>query len=161
MRLSPFRGLQPTRTLLGGTWLYLPRAGEWNLATTAAVLESDEIPEEEEDLPEAGVPEFAKANDLRQVLPITVVQDIVANLKLFHPSPTAAETLAAFTFYYDNDAFQFDRPPFRPCASGANCDSGYAASAIVWKSGRQFHGMSSSQREVGQSPAILAMTSEM
>lgn len=49
----------------------------------AAVLESDEIPEEEEDLPEAGVPEFAKANDLKQVLPITVVQDIVANLKLF------------------------------------------------------------------------------
>ena len=88
-------------------WLYLPRAGGWNLATMAAVLESDEIPEEEEDLPEAGVPEFAKANDLQQVLPITVVQDIVANLKLFRPSPTSAETLAAFTFYYDNDAFQF------------------------------------------------------
>jgi len=37
----------------------------------------------------------------------------------------------------------------------------YAASAMVWKSGRQFHGMSSSQRAAGQLPAILAMTSAM
>ena len=87
-------------------WLYLPRTSEWGLRTSAAVLESDEISEEDEGLPDAGVPEFAKANDLKQVLPITAVQDIVANLKHFHPSPTAVEMLSALTFYYTNDAFQ-------------------------------------------------------
>jgi hypothetical protein len=40
-----------------------------------------------------------------------------------------------------------------------NCTIAYAASAIVWKPGRQFNGMSSSQRATGQLPAILAMTS--
>jgi hypothetical protein len=88
-------------------WLYLPRVGGWGLGTTAAVLESEEISEQEEALPEAGVPEFAKANDLKQVLPIDVVQDIVANMKYFRPSPTSAEMLSALMFYYENDAFQY------------------------------------------------------
>lgn len=88
-------------------WLYLPRTGEWDLETSAAVLESDEISEEDEDLPDAGVPEFAKANDLKQVLPITAVQDIVANLKHVNPSPTSVEILSAFTFYYTTDGFQY------------------------------------------------------
>ena len=87
-------------------WVYLPRTGEWDLGTSAAVLESEEVPEEDEDLPDAGVPEFAKANDLKQVLPITAVQYIVANLQNFNPSPTAVEILSAFTFYYNTDAFQ-------------------------------------------------------
>lgn len=42
---------------------------------------------------------------------------------------------------------------------GAKRDIVYAASATVWKGGRQFQGVSSSQRAAGQSPAILAMTS--
>lgn len=43
----------------------------------------------------------------------------------------------------------------------ANCDLAYAASAIDWKSGRQFHGMGSSHRAAGQSLAIFSMTSAM
>ncbi len=43
----------------------------------------------------------------------------------------------------------------------ANCDIAYAALAIAWKSGRQFHGMSSSQRAAGQPLAIFSMTSAM
>jgi hypothetical protein len=86
-------------------WLYLPRDEEWSLSTKAAILESDEVSEEDEDLPDAGVPEFAKLNGLKQALPVATVQDIVANLKRFHPSPTSSEMFAAFNFYWANDAF--------------------------------------------------------
>jgi hypothetical protein len=45
--------------------------------------------------------------------------------------------------------------------SGAHCDIADAASATLWKSGRQFQGKSSFQREAGQLSAILAITSAM
>jgi hypothetical protein len=85
-------------------WLYLPSEGVWTLDSNSAVLESDEVPPELEDEPDAGVPDFAKRNGLRQVLPVTTVQDIIANARTQRPNATLEEILEAFEFYHDNDA---------------------------------------------------------
>lgn len=87
-------------------WLYLPRAPEWSPTTEAAVLVSEEVPPEEEDEPEAGVPEYAKLNGLRQVLPVTVVQDVLAHLASSKVDPTPVERVSALKFYFDHDAFK-------------------------------------------------------
>jgi hypothetical protein len=87
-------------------WLYLPQGEAWTLSSRAAVLESEEVSEDEEDDPDAGVPEFAKLNGLKKVLPVTVVQDILSNLRLSRPAALPSEMLSAFMFYYDNDAFE-------------------------------------------------------
>jgi hypothetical protein len=87
-------------------WLYLPRGETWTLSSRSAVLESEEVPEDEEDEADAGVPEFAKLNGLKQVLPVTVVQDILSNLRSSRPMAGPSEMFTALMFYYDNDAFE-------------------------------------------------------
>jgi hypothetical protein len=86
-------------------WLYLPAEKPWTLESEAQVLESDEVPPEMEDEPDAGVPELAKQLGLIQVLPITVVQDIVANANAQHPGADGAMLLSALIYYYNHDAF--------------------------------------------------------
>ena len=63
-------------------WLYLPHDGNWTLNTGAALLESVEVPPQMEDIPNAGVPEFAKQNGLVQCVPVGTLQDIVANAQM-------------------------------------------------------------------------------
>jgi len=86
-------------------WVYLPADKNWNLDSPSAVLESEEVPPELEDEPDAGVPEFAKQNGLIQALPVTTVQDIVSNAKAQKPDATVVDLLKAFEFYYRHDAF--------------------------------------------------------
>lgn len=86
-------------------WLYLPRAAQWSPETEAAILVSDEVPPDEEDEPEAGVPEYARLRGLQQVLPVTVVQDVLAFLAESKPHSTPEEKVTALTFYFDYDAF--------------------------------------------------------
>ena len=85
-------------------WVYLP-AGEWSLNTSAAVLRSEEVPPGLENEPHAGVPQFAKEHGLRQVLPVTTVQDIVDNAHAQKRDISVNELLKAFDYYYKHDAF--------------------------------------------------------
>jgi hypothetical protein len=86
-------------------WVYLPSNKNWSLDTKSAILESDEVPPELEDEPDAGVPEIAKRNGLIQVLPVTVLQDIITNARSQKEDATLQEIFEAFEFYYNNDAF--------------------------------------------------------
>jgi hypothetical protein len=86
-------------------WVYLPIEGKWTLESDTATLESDEVPPEMEDAPDAGVPQFAKMHSLRQVVPVTTLQDVVENLRQQKPSATVDDMFAAFEYYYDYDAF--------------------------------------------------------
>lgn len=85
-------------------WVYLP-AGAWTLETPAAVLRSEEVPPELEDEPDAGVPAFARERNLRQVLPVATVQEIVANFREQQRDATAEQLLKGFLFYWEHDAF--------------------------------------------------------
>ncbi|MEQ2005994.1 MAG: hypothetical protein ABMA26_04280 [Limisphaerales bacterium] len=86
-------------------WLYLPAAETWNLNSKCALLESDEVPPEKEDEPDAGIPEFAKQNHLKQALPVTVVQDIVTNVMAQKVDATPDDYFRALEYYYKHDAF--------------------------------------------------------
>lgn len=86
-------------------WVYLPSNREWSLESVSAILASDEVPPELEDVPDAGVPLFAKQNDLVQVIPVETLQDIVSNALQQKSKATPDELFAAFNFYYKNDAF--------------------------------------------------------
>jgi hypothetical protein len=86
-------------------WVYLPKNSNWSLNSKSAVLESDEVAPEHEDEPDAGVPELAKSNNLMQVLPVVVLQDIVSNARAQKADVTPEELFKAFDFYHKNDAF--------------------------------------------------------
>lgn len=86
-------------------WVYLPSAGPWNLQSASATLESDEVPPELEDEPDAGVPQFAMDHGLKQVVPVTTLQDIVSNALEQDPDATMDDLFAAFDYYYRKDAF--------------------------------------------------------
>lgn len=86
-------------------WLYLPAAGPWSYDSPAAVLESEEVPPELEDEPDAGIPQYAKDQGLKQVLPITVVQDVVSNVLAQRPAATPDDLFRAFIHYFEHDAF--------------------------------------------------------
>ncbi len=86
-------------------WLYLPVERNWNLNSTCIIIESDEVPPELEDEPDAGVPEFAKQNGLKETLPISTVKDIVWNARAQKANVTLEELLRAFQYYYKHDAF--------------------------------------------------------
>ncbi|WP_461617494.1 DUF7716 domain-containing protein [Bradyrhizobium sp. 23AC] len=86
-------------------WVYLPSGRTWSLDSESATLESDEVPPELEDEPDAGIPQFAKRHDLMQVMPVTTLQDIVSNARRQKPDATLDELFAAFVFCYENDAF--------------------------------------------------------
>src|SRR5437773_2710427 len=86
-------------------WVYLPADKNWNLNSESAVLESEEVPPEMEDQPDAGVPEFAKQHQLIQALPVTVIQDIVTNARAQKPNANIDDLFRAFEYYYKHDAF--------------------------------------------------------
>ncbi len=86
-------------------WVYLPDHKQWHLDSMSAVLESEEVPPELEDDPNAGIPEFARHNHLMQVLPVTVVQDILRNTRAQKTNASIDEYFQAFEYYYRHDAF--------------------------------------------------------
>jgi hypothetical protein len=86
-------------------WVYLPKDRNWSLHSTSAVLESEEVPPEFEDEPDAGMPEFAKRTNLIRVLPVAVLQEVVSNARAQISDATFEELFRAFEYYYENDAF--------------------------------------------------------
>ena len=92
-------------------WVYLPSEGKWNLESKSAVLESEEVPPEMEDGPDAGVPALAKQNRLRRALCVTDTQGAVLNAKTQVPDASDEQLFEAFMFYFDNDSYiQFGNP---------------------------------------------------
>jgi len=86
-------------------WVYLPSGESWSLESKSAVLESEEVPAEFDDEPDAGIPQFAKDQGFMQVMPVATLQDIVANAREQRRFATADDLFAAFKFYYEHDAF--------------------------------------------------------
>jgi hypothetical protein len=86
-------------------WLYLPRDEKWSLNSNSVILESDEVPPEMEDEPEAGVPLFAKQHNFVRVMPVASLQDVAINVQLQMPHATPEQLFEAFIFYYENDAY--------------------------------------------------------
>lgn len=86
-------------------WVYLQAAIPWQPDSVSAVIESEEVPPELEDEPEAGVPDFARRNGLVRVLPVTVLQDAVRNARSQRANVSSDDLFAAFDFYRRNDAF--------------------------------------------------------
>lgn len=86
-------------------WVYLPKDNKWSLDSASATLESNEVPPELEDEPDAGVPQFAKRHDLIQVIPVGTLQDIVLNAVQQKPDAELDDLFSAFLYYYNNDAF--------------------------------------------------------
>lgn len=86
-------------------WVYLPANEPWSLESPSTVLKSDEVPPELEDDPQAGVPAFARQNNLMQALPVSTVRDIVSNVKSQRRDAPLPLLFKAFLFCYDHDAF--------------------------------------------------------
>jgi hypothetical protein len=86
-------------------WLYLPATVSWTLESLCLIAESEEVPPEEEDDPDAGMPQIAKDNELMQVLSVSEVQDLVENVKAQKSDVSDEELFEAFLYYYDNDAY--------------------------------------------------------
>ena len=86
-------------------WLYLPDERNWDLNSKCAILESNEVPPELEDNPDAGLPDFAKKNLLIETVPITVAKDIVWNARAQKSDITLEDLFRAFQYYYKHDAF--------------------------------------------------------
>lgn len=86
-------------------WVYLPIAEDWRLTSRSVTLVSEEVPPEDEDLPDAGVPEFAKQNGLTPAIEVPTLQDVVSNALSQRPSATPEDLFRAFIFYHRQDAF--------------------------------------------------------
>jgi hypothetical protein len=105
-QVESFRDVLKTiHTRSPSEWVYLPYGGTWSLDSLAITLESDEVPPELEDDPDAGIPQFAKQHNLMQVIPVGSLQDVVSNALQQKPNATPEELFIAFRFYYSNDAF--------------------------------------------------------
>jgi hypothetical protein len=80
--------------------LFLPEDEEWELQTTCAVLDPDDV---EEDADEA--PRYAIDNKLVYALSIHDIQGIVENAYGQKSDCNIKDLLEAFLYYFDNDAF--------------------------------------------------------
>ncbi|MEO3943820.1 hypothetical protein [Gorillibacterium sp. CAU 1737] len=80
--------------------LFLPENETWSLETQGAVLDPDDVEDDEDE-----VPKFAKDHDLMYALDIQTIQGIVENAYEQKSECTDQELFEAFTYYYDHDAF--------------------------------------------------------
>ena len=84
--------------------LFLVRDNVWSLDSKCTVLDPDDV---EDDIDEE--PRFATENNMKYLLSIQDIKDIVDNAYQQKPNCTENDLLKAFLYYYDNDAFiEFD-----------------------------------------------------
>jgi hypothetical protein len=79
--------------------LFLPEDKHWTLNSPCAVLNMDDLEDDED------VPQFAATNKLIYVLGIQDVQDIANNAREQNPNCSAKNLFNAFLYYYKHDAF--------------------------------------------------------
>jgi len=86
-------------------WLFLSKTEPWALDSAAIIKATEEVPPEEEDDESAGYPREVLERGFVATLPMTTVEDVVANARQQLATISAEQLLEAFLFYYDNDAF--------------------------------------------------------
>ncbi|WP_159887523.1 DUF7716 domain-containing protein [Paenibacillus puerhi] len=79
--------------------LFLPVSKDWSISSYCAVLNMDDLEDDEE------LPQFALENNLIYALNMSDVQDMVKNAKEQRPELSVFELFDAFLYYYQNDAF--------------------------------------------------------
>ena len=79
--------------------LFLSEDRNWTLDSKCAVLNMDDLEDDEE------VPKFATDNKLMYVLGIQDIQDIVNNAREQKAQIQDIELFEAFMYYFKNDAF--------------------------------------------------------
>lgn len=97
-KLLTLRELLGDKALPFDHHVLLPSKQKWGLDTLCAIVESDEIMETK-DHP------LALENKLSCSIGTNETLDIVANAREQIPQAIVEQLLAAFKFYYDNDAF--------------------------------------------------------
>lgn len=80
--------------------LFLNPDEEWTLLTPCAVLDPDDVEDDEDE-----EPLYAQENGLTYALDVNRVKGIVRNAREQKSDCTAADLLRAFLFYYDHDAY--------------------------------------------------------
>ncbi len=80
--------------------LFLPKNTVWNLNSSCAVLDPDDVENDEDE-----APQYAVDHGLEYVLGVQDVQGIIDNLTQQGSSNTDEEVFAAFLYYCENDAF--------------------------------------------------------
>jgi hypothetical protein len=79
--------------------LFLPKDRNWSLNSRCAVLDLDDLSEDED------IPRFAADNGLVYAMTIQQLQDIVSNARQQQPDCSAEDLLQAFLYYHRYDAF--------------------------------------------------------
>lgn len=103
--MIPFKKMLLDADWLPPGWVFLPRHKQWDLETPSIVLQFEEVPPEEENKPNAGIPDFALKNNLLLTLDVPSLQDIMINLREQEPKPSPELMLKAFLYYFEHDAF--------------------------------------------------------
>lgn len=80
--------------------LFLPEDEVWKLNTQSAVLDPDDIEDEDEEFPKLAI-----EKNLIYTLNIQTIQGIVKNAYEQRANCSDNDLLEAFLYYYDNDAF--------------------------------------------------------
>jgi hypothetical protein len=80
--------------------LFIVRGEEWRLDSKCAVLDPDDVENEEDE-----EPRFAIDNNLKYALSMQEVRGILKNAYEQNSNCTVEDLLKAFLYYYDNDAF--------------------------------------------------------
>jgi len=88
--------LDQADSLSSSDHLYLPFDEAWTLETRAGLDPSTGLD---------GMPEAALEAELEPAIGMDAVQDVVINARDQLGTPAPDQLLAAFLFYYDNDAF--------------------------------------------------------
>lgn len=80
--------------------LFLPEEEIWEKDTEGMVLNLNDVEDDEDD-----VPREAKEKHLMYTLDIQTIQAIVRNMKQQKNDISEDDLVAAFLYYYDNDAY--------------------------------------------------------
>lgn len=79
--------------------VYMSNEGKWSLNSSCYIFNLNELADDEEE------PKFAVENNLRCVLSIGDIQDVVINMKQQKENCSEQDLFNAFMYYYENDAF--------------------------------------------------------
>ncbi|EPY12847.1 hypothetical protein [Paenibacillus alvei] len=80
--------------------LFLPEDETWSLDTQGAVIDPDDVEDDNYE-----VPKFAQDNNLMYALDIQTIKGIIKNAYEQKADCTDKDLIEAFLYYYDNDAF--------------------------------------------------------
>lgn len=79
--------------------VYMSKDESWTLDSSCYIFNLSELADDEDD------PKFAIENNLRCVLSVGDIQDVVLNMKQQKENCSEQELFNAFIYYFENDAF--------------------------------------------------------